>query len=159
MLPPSSGSVTAYKFRDPDGHPLELSQFPDGRWIRGRKSPSPFMGIDHTAVAVADLDLSIAFYSGTLGFKFTGRGVNTGPTQDALDGLDRTEVEIAVLSPPSSKGPHLELLHYRSPRPVEGRQPVWIEDVAATRTIISGEDLPSATLRDPDGHIIATQLW
>ena len=41
----------------------------------------------------------------------------------------------------------------------QGRQAVQIEDVAATRTIITGEDLPSATLRDPDGHIIANQLW
>src|SRR4051812_43380584 len=159
LLPPSSGSVIAYKFRDPDGHPLELSQFPDGRWTRRPTSPGPFRGIDHTAVAVADLELSLAFYSGTLGFELSARGVNTGLSQDALDGLDGAEVEIAVLSPPSSKGPHLELLHYLSPRPVKGRQAVRIEDVAATRIVITGEDLPSATLRDPDGHIIATQLW
>jgi catechol 2,3-dioxygenase-like lactoylglutathione lyase family enzyme len=151
--------VIAYKFRDPDGHPLELSQFPDDCWTGRRTSAGPFKGIDHTAVAVADLELSLAFYSGTLGFELTARGVNTGLSQDALDGLDGAEVEIAVLSPPSSKGPHLELLHYLSPRPVKGRQAVRIEDVAATRTIITGEDLPSATLRDPDGHIIATQIW
>ena len=151
--------MIAYKFRDPDGHPLELSQFPDGRWTRRPTSPGPFRGIDHTAVAVADLELSLAFYSGTLGFELTARGLNTGLSQDALDGLDGAEVEIAVLSPPSSKGPHLELLHYLSPRPVKGRQAVRIEDVAATRIVITGEDLPSATLRDPDGHIIATQLW
>ena len=159
LLPPSSGSVIAYKFRDPDGHPLELSQFPDDRWTRRRTAPGPFLGIDHTAVAVSDLDLSLAFYSGTLGFEPTARGVNTGPSQDALDGLDGAEVEIVVLSPPSSNGPHLELLHYLSPRPVKGPKAVSIEDVTATRTLITGEDLPSATLRDPDGHIIATQLW
>jgi catechol 2,3-dioxygenase-like lactoylglutathione lyase family enzyme len=159
LLPPSSGSVIAYKFRDPDGHPLELSQFPDDRWTRRRTAPGPFLGIDHTAIAVSDLDRSLAFYSGTLGFEFTARGVNAGPSQDALDGLGGAQVEIAVMSPPSSKGPHLELLHYLSPVPVKGRQAVWIEDVAATRTLITVEDLPSATLRDPDGHIIATQLW
>ena len=70
--------MIAYKFRDPDGHPLELSQFPDGRWTRRPTSPGPFRGIDHTAVAVADLELSLAFYSGTLGFELTARGVNTG---------------------------------------------------------------------------------
>jgi catechol 2,3-dioxygenase-like lactoylglutathione lyase family enzyme len=42
QLPPSSGSVIAYKFRDPDGHPLELSQFPDDRWTRRRTAPGPF---------------------------------------------------------------------------------------------------------------------
>ena len=158
QLPASSGSVIAYKFRDPDRHPLELSQFPDDRWTR-RRAPGPFLGIDHTAIAVADLDLSLAFYSGTLGFDLTSRGVNAGPTQDALDGLDGTRVEIVVLSAPSPQGPHLELLHYVSPRPLKGPQPVRIEDVAASRTIITGDDLPSATLRDPDGHIITTQLW
>jgi catechol 2,3-dioxygenase-like lactoylglutathione lyase family enzyme len=159
LLPPSSGSVIAYKFRDPDGHPLELSQFPDDRWTRQRTALGPFLGIDHTAIAVSDLDVSLAFYSDTLGFELTARGVNAGPSQDALDGLDGAQVEIAVLSPPSSKGPHLELLHYLSPRPVKGRDPVWIDDVAATRTLITGEELPSGTLRDPDGHIIATQRW
>jgi catechol 2,3-dioxygenase-like lactoylglutathione lyase family enzyme len=159
LLPPSSGSVIAYKFRDPDGHPLELSQYPDDRWTQRATQSGPFMGIDHTAIAVADLDLSLALYTGKLGFELTARGMNTGPTQDRLDGLDGTAVEIVVLSPPSSKGPHLELLHYRSPRPVKGPQPVGIEDVAATRTIIAGDDLPSATLRDPDGHIIATRAW
>src|SRR4051794_32663992 len=91
------------------------------------------------SVAVADLDVSSGFYSGKLGFELTGRGVNTGPTQDTLDGLDDTEVEIVVLSPPSSKGPHLELLHYLSPRPLKDPQPVSIEDVAATRTIITSD--------------------
>ena len=28
LLPPSTGSVTAFKVRDPDGHPLELSYNP-----------------------------------------------------------------------------------------------------------------------------------
>ena len=69
--------MIAYKFRDPDGHPLELSQFPDGRWTRRPTSPGPFRGIDHTAVAVADLSESRALL-GTLGFELTARGVNTG---------------------------------------------------------------------------------
>ena len=29
-LPLASGGVTAFKFRDPEGHPLELLWFPDG---------------------------------------------------------------------------------------------------------------------------------
>ncbi|ODR96565.1 hypothetical protein AUC70_14945 [Methyloceanibacter stevinii] len=39
LLPPNTGSVTAFKFRDPEGHPLELISFPDGvgdaRWQTG----------------------------------------------------------------------------------------------------------------------------
>ena len=30
-LPASSGGVSAFKFRDPDGHPLELLAFPEGK--------------------------------------------------------------------------------------------------------------------------------
>jgi hypothetical protein len=30
ILPPSSGGVTAFKFRDPDGHPLEMLAFAPG---------------------------------------------------------------------------------------------------------------------------------
>ena len=41
QLPPASGGVKAFKFRDPDGHPLELLEFPAGKspaaW-RGRRS-------------------------------------------------------------------------------------------------------------------------
>ena len=29
-LPPNTGRVTAFKFRDPEGHPLELISFPEG---------------------------------------------------------------------------------------------------------------------------------
>jgi len=54
-LPDSSGGVTAFKFRDHDGHPLELLAFPEGRvpaaWRDGHGTgPRPgFLGVDHTA--------------------------------------------------------------------------------------------------------------
>ena len=53
-LPDSSGGVTAFKFRDHDGHPLELLAFPQGRvpreWRNANGSGS-FLGVDHTAIA------------------------------------------------------------------------------------------------------------
>lgn len=36
LLPPGSGGVTAYNFRDSDGHPLELLAFPT------RRTPAPW---------------------------------------------------------------------------------------------------------------------
>ncbi len=39
-LPPSSGGVAAFKFRDPDGHPLELLAFPDRKWPAHWQSPA-----------------------------------------------------------------------------------------------------------------------
>ena len=52
-LPDSSGGVTAFKFRDHDGHPLELLAFPEGRvpgaW-RTANGTGSFLGVDHTAI-------------------------------------------------------------------------------------------------------------
>ena len=53
-LPPSSGSVSAFKFRDADGHPLELLAFPPGEappaW---QGADGLFLGLDHSAISVA----------------------------------------------------------------------------------------------------------
>lgn len=148
LLPPNTGSVVAYKFRDPDGHPLELSFVPGSAWTRLESGPL-FLGIDHTAVAVRDLDASIAFYA-SLGFAETGRSLNAGVEQDRLDGLGGVQVEIVAMAPPLP-GPYLELLHYLSPAPAAAC-PIVAGDIAATRTIIAADR--DATLRDPDGHIL-----
>src|SRR5690606_25589134 len=88
LLPANTGGVTAFKFRDPEGHPLELITFPPGIgdpvWQNAGNS---IAGYDHTAVAVTDVDRSIAFYTGLLGFRVGGRSLNRGPEQDRLDGL------------------------------------------------------------------------
>lgn len=64
LLPRSSGGVRAYKFRDPDGHPLELLQFPKDKtpnaWSAGHSLPGQ-IGIDHSAISVADSGASAAF--------------------------------------------------------------------------------------------------
>ena len=65
-LPPRSGGAVAFKFRDLDGHPLELIQFPDGR----------AGGIDHSAVVVVDADRSVAFYRDMLGLAVAARQLN-----------------------------------------------------------------------------------
>jgi len=92
-LPPSTGGVTAFKFRDPEGHPLELISFPPGvgdpQWQN--KNHSGIIGYDHTAISVMDVARSIAFYTGLLGFKIGGRSLNTGIEQDRLDGLRKSE--------------------------------------------------------------------
>ena len=153
LLPPSTGSVTAYKFRDPDGHPLELSFVPGSDWLRtGASEGSPTRGIDHTALAVSDLGASIAFYTG-LGLRLDAHLVNQGPEQARLDGLRDPVVDIVVLQTPEA-GPHIELLHYRSPAPP---QPIAVTrcDIAATVTVFAcsaGQDASPAEFADPDGH-------
>ena len=150
-LPPSTGSVTAYKFRDPDGHPLELSFAPGGPWTRAAKAGGPlFLGVDHTALAVSDLQASLAFYTG-LGLQPGPRLLNHGPEQDRLDGLDGVELDIAVLLT-AEPGPHLELLHYHHPRSPPPRR-IEQGGVAATEMVFSSAATSRASeAQDPDGH-------
>ena len=152
-LPQSSGGATAYKFRDPDGHPLELIQFADA-------APG---GIDHSAIVVADAARSIAFYQGELGLRIGARQVNTGVEQDRLDGLSGAQVEVVALQPEQAT-PHVELLAYRTP-PVRLATPGHPHDIAATRLVldVAGLPDPATTLEDgsraklvmdPDGHAV-----
>src|SRR6266702_2361334 len=54
----NAGGIKAFYFRDPDGHALEILQFPAGKgnpkWHK--KSDRLFLGIDHTAIVVSDTD-------------------------------------------------------------------------------------------------------
>jgi catechol 2,3-dioxygenase-like lactoylglutathione lyase family enzyme len=151
-LPANTGGVTAFKFRDPDGHPLELIAFPD------RPAAD---SIDHSAIAVSDVARSIAFYR-ALGLRLGSQGVNTGAEQDALDGLHGVHVDVVALMPDVA-APHVELLGYRTP---PGRRAsVRPADIAASRLVLAATGLAAhpgavgtrdggwaALLHDPDGH-------
>jgi catechol 2,3-dioxygenase-like lactoylglutathione lyase family enzyme len=147
-LPPSTGDVTAYKFRDPDGHPLELSQAPKGPWADQSRSPGdqPTLGIDHSALAVADLDASLQFYTFGLGLRLGPPALNQGPEQARLDGLDDPVVDIATLTT-AQGGPHLELLHYRRPKSMASPVKLNADDIAATRLVMHTADLDRTTER------------
>jgi catechol 2,3-dioxygenase-like lactoylglutathione lyase family enzyme len=157
QLPASSGGVTAFKFRDPDGHPLELLAFPDGEmpehW-QARASGNLFLGVDHSAISVADSAASIAFYE-ALGLHVAARSLNTGPAQERLDAVTHAVVEVTALEPVQAT-PHVELLCYRSGTRSESTI-ACSNDVAATRLIfdVDGPSSKSSTrqgLIDPDGH-------
>ena len=152
-LPASSGGVQAYKFRDPDGHPLELLHFPGGSGPRAWHGKSPAagqigLGIDHSAISVADTAASVAFY-GALGVKPGTPSNNHGPEQQCLDGLRDVFVTVTPMTAAATT-PHLELLAYRSPRSTAA-PPLQANDVAATRIVWRGTQ--TALLRDPDGHL------
>jgi len=177
-LPPSSGGVTAFKFRDPDGHPLELIHFPSGsgdpRWQRDVDKDAT-IGVDHSAIVVGDIERSMAFYTRLLGFSVDARQVNQGHAQDRLDGLAVSVVEVVALRPAEDPTPHLELLGYRHPAPSRSSPLgtaseasdliVWAaEDLSelckriAPNTQVSARDLAdierdrSLRVCDPDGH-------
>lgn len=147
VLPASAGGVIAVKFRDPEGHPLELIRFPDR--ARPDWQGRGILGIDHSAIVVADADRSRAFYRGQ-GLTSSEATLNHGPTQVALDALADVQVDVMPMRP-ADQEPHIELLHYRMPHRDTGR-PWTVEDVAATRIVWRGG--APALLRDPDGHIL-----
>ncbi|MGB7075725.1 MAG: glyoxalase [Xanthobacteraceae bacterium] len=145
-LPASSGGVTAVKFRDPEGHPLEILQFPAGSGHR--PAGTGLFGIDHSAVSVSDVDASTRFYE-ALDLSMQGRTLNQGSSQEALDGLSHVVVDVVPMMP-RRPVPHLELLAYRKPM---GRPAGLMEanDVAATRTVWAADR--DAVVRDPDNHL------
>jgi catechol 2,3-dioxygenase-like lactoylglutathione lyase family enzyme len=112
----NAGGIEAFYFKDPDGHPLELLQFPDGKgdakWHRS--SSELFLGIDHTAIVVADSAASLAFYRDLLGFHIAGESENYGIEQERLNNVFGAHLHITSLR--SAGGPGIELLEYLSPR-------------------------------------------
>jgi catechol 2,3-dioxygenase-like lactoylglutathione lyase family enzyme len=152
-LPPASGGARAFKFRDPDGHPLELLQFPPGKTPDAWKNARPLegqigIGIDHSAISVANADTSTVFYR-VLGLRAGKRNLNQGPAQERLDGIQGIEVAVIPMMP-IVETPHLELLGYHLSK--NQQAPVsQVNDVAATRIVWRGGT--AELIRDPDGHL------
>jgi len=157
QLPSASGGVQAFKFRDPDGHPLELLRFPGGgtpgAWRNRRRLDGQIgLGIDHSAASVSDAEASAAFYR-ALGLAAGERTLNEGPAQQRLDGLPGVEVAVVPMKPQSGV-PHLELLGYRTPKGQAGPA-LRANDVAATRIVWLGQE--ARLLSGPDGHLHQVQ--
>ena len=153
LLPPANGSVRAFKFRDPDGHPLELLWFPPGQgrplWQQ-RSAAGLFLGIDHSALAVADTGRSVTFYQ-TLGFNVGNRSCNHGPAQARLDALPGACVSVTGLRPADPASMGLELLAYQPPgRPADTS---LVNDRLTDWVTLAAPGLPGA-MRDPDGHLL-----
>ena len=156
----NAGGIRAYYFRDPDGHFLELIQFPPGkgdpRWQTSSKERL-FLGIDHTAIVVADTEASLRFYRDKLGLRVAGGSENYGPEQEALNNVAGARLRITTLR--AERGPGIELLQYLTP--TDGRP--YPTDASAADLISWRTTLrlarrggsPSPTARDPDGHALA----
>lgn len=143
----AAAGIQAFKFRDPDGHPLELLAFPAdkgaARWhAAARRGAGLFLGIDHSAITVGDTERSLAFYAELLGLIRAGGSRNDGVTQERLDGAPGAVVRITGLGSPRMQGPGLEFLQYIAPR--DGRAwPDGLSPTAAlhTRTVFEVADV------------------
>jgi catechol 2,3-dioxygenase-like lactoylglutathione lyase family enzyme len=174
----NAGGISAFYFKDPDGHALELIHYPPGkgdpRWQR--PTERLFLGIDHTAITVADTDRSLAFYRDVLGLRVAGTSENYGPEQEHLNNVFGAHLRITALR--AAAGPGIELLEYLSPTtgrdyPRDSRpNDLWHWHVTLSAAdaepavrrarapwISAGrrgpDDRPSAFMaRDPDGHAL-----
>ncbi len=173
----NAGGIRAYYFRDPDGHFLEVLQFPPDKGAEKWRQPSDdlFLGIDHTAIVVADTAASLEFYRERLGLQVVGTSENYGPEQSRLNNVAGAHLRITTLR--GTSGPGIELLEYLAPR--GGR--VYPTDAEPndlvhwqTNVMVSGQarladelrrhDIPFVSgdtadqtgwiVRDPDGHAV-----
>ena len=113
---PNAAGIKAFYFQDPDGHPLEVLQFPAGKgdpkWQQS--GDRVFLGIDHTAIAVSNTDASLEFYHRLLGMRVAGESDNYGFEQEHLNNVFGAHLRITGLRSPAGIG--IEFLEYITPR-------------------------------------------
>lgn len=149
--------IRALYFCDPDGHFLELIQFPPDKGEPRWQEHGVFLGIDHTAIVVKDMELSRQFYRDTLGLSIAGESFNFGGEQELLNGVPGSRIRITSLR--AAKGPGVELLEYEAPgtthalagNPAPADASFWQIDL--TR---NGQKAVESK-RDPDGHALQWQ--
>jgi catechol 2,3-dioxygenase-like lactoylglutathione lyase family enzyme len=183
---PNAGGIQAFYFRDPDGHHLEVIWYPrgkgDARWQA--RDGRLFLGIDHTAIVVADTEASLKFYRDTLGLKVAGGSENHGVEQERLNNVFGARLRITSLK--GASGPGIEFLEYLAPRTgrpfpadaqsndlvqwqtklratnvasseevLRARQAVFVSSGAVTLPDVDLGFDKGLVVRDPDGHALA----
>jgi catechol 2,3-dioxygenase-like lactoylglutathione lyase family enzyme len=114
---PNAGGIEAFYFRDPDDNHLEVLAFPAGKGAAKwhARDGRLFLGIDHTAIVVADTETSLAFYRDRLGLAVAGASENYGVEQERLNNVFGARLRITALRAPRG-GPGIEFLEYLAPR-------------------------------------------
>ena len=112
----NAAGISAFYFKDPDEHPVEVLQFPPDKGLQKWRRPTEklFLGIDHTAIVVWDTDSSVKFYRDLLGMNVAGESENYGTEQEHLNNVFGAHLRITALR--GTSGPGIELLEYLAPR-------------------------------------------
>ncbi len=144
-----AAGIKAFYFKDPDGHAVEVLQFPPDKgapkWHPAGRDKL-FLGIDHTAIVVADTEASLKFYRDVLGLKVAGESENYGDEQEHLNNVFGARLRITSLR--ASTGPGIEFLEYLAPR--DGRPmpaDTRANDLVHWQTRLSARDAAAAALR------------
>jgi catechol 2,3-dioxygenase-like lactoylglutathione lyase family enzyme len=139
MLPASP----AFYFKDPDGHPVEVLQFPPDKGLAKWHGSTGkiFLGIDHTAIVVGDTDASLNFYRDLLGMRMAGESENYGTEQKHLNNVFGAHLRFTALR--GGSGPGIELLEYLAhgdgrPFPADEHA----NDVVHRHTLLLTRELP-----------------
>jgi catechol 2,3-dioxygenase-like lactoylglutathione lyase family enzyme len=146
---PGAAGIKAVKFRDPEGHDLELIYFPAGKASPIWQKPTSqlFLGLSHTAMTVDSTEKGVAFYRDLLGFDVGGVTFNTGATQEVLDDLFNDTCLVTPMLP-ISQPPHIEFLDYKTP---PGGRPMPVDtkanDLWHWQTTLVTKDIQAAASR------------
>jgi catechol 2,3-dioxygenase-like lactoylglutathione lyase family enzyme len=146
---PGAAGIKAVKFRDPEGHDLELIYFPAGKADPAWQKPTSrlFLGLSHTAMTVDSTEKGVAFYRDLLGFDVGGVTFNTGVTQEVLDDLFNDTCLVTPMMP-ISQPPHIEFLDYKTP---PGGRPMPVDtkaiDLWHWQTTLVTKDIQAAADR------------
>lgn len=131
----NAGGISAFYFRDPDRHFLEILHFPPGKGLeQWHAADRLFLGIDHTAIVVDDTNVSLRFYRDSLGLTVAGESDNYAVEQEHLNNVFGARLRITALR--ASKGPGIELLEYLAPRNGRGAGDLQANDVAHWQTTL-----------------------
>lgn len=144
----AAAGIRAFYFRDPDGHYLEVIYFPPGKgdpkWQQS--VDQIFLGIDHTAIVVANTDASLKFYRDLLGMRLAGESENYGTEQEHLNNVFGARLRISGLR--ALTGPGIEFLEYLTPK--DGR-PIPLDehsnDLLHWQTTLTVKDIGSMAQR------------
>ena len=111
----AAAGISAFYFRDPDGHNIEIIHFPSGKGNPKWQSDttSTFEGIDHTAIGIKNTDDAYTFYRDILGMTIGGHSENYGTEQEHLNQVFGARLWITGMKAPEGIG--IEFLQYLAP--------------------------------------------
>src|SRR5713101_1224441 len=159
-LPPSipaAAGIKAFYFRDPDQHNLEIIYFPPGkgdpRWQE--KTDNLFLGIDHTAIGIANTEASLHFYRDLLGLRKAGESENFGTEQEHLNQVFGAHLQITGMR--AAAGPGVEFLEYLTPRDGRARPAdAKANDLLHWQTTIMTSDVDAVAKKLRESHVAFT---